>query len=181
LNAQDDGAGPAVDPKEQPVERSFAKDLISPQALLATVPGALIDQFHRFPTGWREGAGGLAERAASLYGQYVIGDAIERGVKAMDHENTRYIRRGDGNFFARMGHIICFTVVATKPDGSYMPAYSALANDYGSWAIATLWSPARYRTPGSIFEWGGANVGVRAAGNLFREFWPDIKSAFRKH
>ena len=55
-----------------------------------------------------------------------------------------------------------------------------LANDYGSWAIATLWSPPRLRTAGSILQWGTGNVGVRAGGNLIREFWPDVKGLFRE-
>lgn len=61
-----------------------------------------------------------------------------------------------------------------------MPAYSMLVNDYGSWAIATLWSPESLRTPRSIFGWGTGNVGVRAGGNLIREFWPDVKRLFKK-
>ncbi len=118
------------------------------------------------------------KRAASLYGQFVIGDVIERGVKAVHKENTHYLRRGEGNFFSRMEHAIVFTVTARRPDGGYTPAYSTLANDYGSWAIATLWSPRSLRNPASIFEWGTGNVGVRAGGNFLREFWPDVKTIF---
>jgi hypothetical protein len=158
----------------------FFRDLISPKALIATVPGTIIDQVHPFPKEWGVGTHALEKRAASLYGQYVIGDFLERSVIAIDHESTKYRRRGRGNFFGRFAHVVVDTVVARKPDGRRMPAYSMLANDYGSWAIATLWCPRSLRTPGSIFEWGTGNVGVRAAGNLFREYWPDVKSVFHK-
>jgi hypothetical protein len=171
---------PAVTTPQDPPDRGFWRDLISPRALLATAPGTILDQIHEFPKEWGEGVPAAEKRAASLYGQFVIGDLIERGVKAIDKENTHYRRRGEGNFFRRMDHIIVFTVVARKPDGGYTPAYSTLANDYGSWAIATLWSPRSLRNPASIFEWGTGNVGVRAGGNLLREFWPDVKSVFRK-
>jgi hypothetical protein len=167
---------PVPDP---PQDRSFWGDLISPRALLATAPGTLLDQIHEFPKEWGKGLSGAEKRAASLYGQFVVGDLIERGVKAIDKENTHYIRRGQGNFFRRMENAIVFTVVARTPNG-YSPAYSTLANDYGSWAIATLWSPKSLRNPASIFEWGTGNVGVRAGGNFLREFWPDVKSMFRK-
>jgi hypothetical protein len=155
-------------------------DLISPRALLATAPGTLLDQVHEFPKQWGTGVRGAEKRAASLYGQFVIGDLIERSVKAIDKENTRYRRLGAGNFFVRMGHAVAFTVVARTPSG-FSPAYSTLANDYGSWAIATLWSPQSLRNPASIVEWGTGNVGVRAGGNFLREFWPDVKSIFRKN
>ncbi len=170
----------AAAPADAYKDRGFFRDLFSPQALLATLPGTALDQLHQFPREWGEGRVSAEKRAASLYGQFVIGDVLERGVCALDHESTRYTRRGDGGFFPRMAHIIVDTVVARKPDGSRLPAYSMLANDYGSWAIATLWSPRSVRTPASIFEWGTGNVGVRAGGNLVREFWPDVKSIFHK-
>jgi hypothetical protein len=158
----------------------FLNDLVSPKALLATAPGTILDEIHPFPVEWGEGTRSLEKRVGSLYAQFVIGDFLERSVCAIDHESTHFTRQGTGGFFPRMGHIIVDTVVARRPDGSRLPAYSMLANDYGSWAIATLWEPHRLRTPGSIFEWGTGNVGVRAGGNLIREFWPDVKSLFRK-
>ncbi len=139
-----------------------------------------MDQLHPFPKEWGEGTRALEKRAASLYGQFAIGDFLERGVCAVDGENTRFARRGSGGFFGRFAHVVVDTVVARKANGARLPAYSMLANDYGSWAIATLWSPRSLRTPGSIFGWGTGNVGVRAGGNLVREFWPDVKSLFHK-
>jgi hypothetical protein len=164
-----------------PAFSGFFKDLISPRALLATAPGTLLDQIHEFPKEWGTGVRGAEKRAASLYGQFLIGDIIERSVKAIDKENTRYRRLGHGSFFLRFEHAVAFTVVARKPDGGFQPAYSTLANDYGSWAIATLWSPRSLRGPESIVEWGTGNVGVRAGGNFLREFWPDVKSVFKKN
>jgi hypothetical protein len=170
---------PAVSTPSSSAFSGFFKDLISPRALLATAPGTLLDQIHEFPKEWGTGWRGAEKRAASLYGQFVVGDFIERSVKAIDKEDTRYRRLGAGNFFNRTGHAVAFTVVARTPDG-FSPAYATLANDYGSWAIATLWSPHSLRNPASIFEWGTGNVGVRAGGNFLREFWPDVKSIFRK-
>jgi hypothetical protein len=171
---------PVNAPKPASAYSGFLSNLYSPKALLATAPGAILDQLHPFPVEWGEGTHAVEKRVGSLYAQFVIGDFLERSVCAIDHENTRFARRGTGGFFPRMAHIIVDTVVASKPDGSRLPAYSMLANDYGSWAIATLWSPPSLRTTGSIFKWGTGNVGVRAGGNLVREFWPDVKSIFRK-
>ncbi len=170
----------AAAPVQPTFDNSFLHDLFSTKALIATAPGTLIDTWHPFPKEWGVGHVALEKRIGSLYGQFVIGEALERGVIALDHESTHFTRSGQGGFFPRMGHIIVDTVVARRPDGSRLPAYSMLANDYGSWAIATLWCPRSLRNPESIFVWGTGNVGVRALGNMYREFWPDVKSIFHK-
>jgi hypothetical protein len=161
-------------------KKSFLQRMFSVQAVTATVPGAIVQQVHDWPEEWGKRHEGFEKRVASLYGQFVLGVAIEDGVKAIDHEDNAYRRLGKGNFFRRTAHVITDTVTARKPDGSRMFAYSLPANEYGSWAIATLWSPREYRTAESILEWGSAGVGVYAGTNLAREFWPDIKSVFRK-
>jgi hypothetical protein len=163
-----------------PPHKPILKRLFSMQALTATVPGAILQQVHDWPGEWGKKRLGFEKRLGSLYGQFVIGALIEDGVKAIHHEDTRYRRLGRGDFFKRMGHVITDTVTARKPDGSRTVALSMPANAYGSWAIATLWSPRELRTAGSIFEWGSAGVGTSAATNLAREFWPDLKGIFHK-
>jgi len=179
---------PDAKPADTPVEAvpappppaSLLKRLFSVQALTATVPGAILQQVHDWPDEWGKKRLGFEKRIGSLYGQFVIGVLIEDGVKAIHHEDTRYRRLGQGNFFRRTGHVITDTVTARRPDGSRTLALSMPANAYGSWAIATLWSPREFRNAGSIFEWGTAGMGVSAGTNLVREFWPDVKSIFHK-
>src|SRR5580698_8345086 len=75
---------PAISVPTNPPDpvHSFWGDLVSPRALLATAPGTLLDQIHEFPKQWGTGVSGAEKRAASLYGQFVVGDLIERGVTA---------------------------------------------------------------------------------------------------
>ena len=185
--AQEEAAPPAAPADSAPVDRNapppkkpLIKRLISVEAVTATLPAAIIQQFHDWPVEWGKRRGGFEKRTASLYGQFVVGVLIEDGVKAVHHENTRYRRRGYGNFFGRTGYVIVHTVLARKDDGHLTMAYSMPANAYGSWALATLWSPRELRTAGSIFEWGSAGVGATAGANLLKEFWPDIKGVFHK-
>jgi len=168
-------AAPSIQPRKPLLKRLF-----SVQALTATVPGAIMQQVHDWPGEWGRKRLGFEKRLGSLYGQFVVGVLIEDGVKAVHHEDTRYRRLGRGNFFRRTGYVIANTVTARKPDGSRTVALSMPANAYGSWAIATLWSPRELRTAGSIFEWGSAGVGASAATNLAREFWPDLKGILHK-
>ena len=171
----------ATTPKPaKPHQKSFLQRAFSVEAVKATIPGAVLQQFHDWPEEWGKQRLGFEKRVASLYGQFVIGVAIEDTVKAIHHEDTTYHRLGKGNFFRRTAHVITDTVTARKPNGDRTIAYSLPANAYGSWAIATLWSPREYRNAESIFEWGSAGLGVSAGANLAREFWPDIKKVFRK-
>ncbi len=163
-----------------PPQKPLLKRFFSVQAVTSTLPGAILQQFHDWPAEWGKDRLGFEKRVASLYGQFVIGLTIEAGVKAVHHEDTRYRRRGYGNFFGRTAYVVEHTVLARKDDGNLTMAYSMPANAYGSWAIATLWSPREFRTPGSIFEWGSAGMGTMAGTNFLREFWPDLKSVFKK-
>ena len=163
-----------------PLHQPILKRLFSVAAVTSTVPGAILQQVHDWPGEWGRKRLGFEKRLGSLYGQFVIGVLIEDGVKAIHREDTRYRRLGQGNFFKRTGHVITDTVTARKPDGSRTEAFSMPANAYGSWAIATLWSPREYRTAESIFEWGTAGMGVSAGSNLLREFWPDLKDIFHR-
>lgn len=161
-------------------QKPFYKKVFTFQAFVATVPGAAVQTLHDWPGEWGGKRAGFEKRAASLYGQFVIGALIEDGVKIIHKEDTRYRRLSQGSFFKRTSHAVITTFVARKPDGSGTPAYSLLANAYGSWAIATLWSPRELRTPGSIAEWGTAGLAVTVVSDVFREFWPDLKHLFRK-
>jgi len=168
-------AAPSIQP-HQPI----LKRLFSAAALTSTIPGAILQQVHDWPDEWGRKRLGFEKRLGSLYAQFVVGVLIEDGVKAIHHEDTRYRRLGKGNFFKRTGHVITDTVTARKSDGSRTVALSMPANAYGSWALATLWSPREFRNAESIFEWGTAGVGVSAGTNLVREFWPDLKGIFCK-
>ena len=189
--AQDGPAAPSAPDKPPPEEsvpagysptprKPLFKRLISVEAVTSTLPGAIIQQVHDWPEEWGRDRLGFEKRVGSLYGQFVVGVLIEDGVKAVHHEDTHYRRRGYGNFFGRTGYVIVHTVLARNDRGNLTMAYSMPANAYGSWAIATLWSPREFRNPGSIFEWGSAGVGVVAGTNLLREFWPDIKGVFHR-
>jgi hypothetical protein len=156
------------------------KRLFSLEAVTSTLPAAALQQMHDWPDEWGTHGSGFAKRVGSLYAQFVVGVAIEDSVKALDHEDTHFTRMGHSNFFRRTAHVITSTVLAHKPDGGRMVAWSLPANAYGSWAIATLWSPREFRNGASIAEWGTAGMGATAGLNFFREFWPDLKSLFHR-
>jgi hypothetical protein len=92
--------------------------------------------------------------------------AWTRKAREIAKEDTLYLRLGKGSFFRRTGHGIAGAVTAGKPGGGRTVAWSLAANAYGSSAIATLWSPAEYRTAGSILERGAVSMAETAGTNL---------------
>ncbi len=178
------GSIPASAPAKAPVyppQKPFFKRLFTVQAVTATLPGAVLQQVHDWPSQWGKDRLGFEKRVASLYGQFVIGLMIEDAVRTVHPEDTRFHRKGTGGFFPRFAHVIADTVTARNPnDDSRTISYSLPANAYGSWALATLWSPKEYRNADSILEWGTAGMGTIAIGNLFKEFGPDLLSVIHK-
>jgi hypothetical protein len=173
-------AEPKPVPPADDVHKPFYKRMFSLEAVAATVPGSVIEQLDGWPGEWRRTRSGFEKRLGSLYGQFVLGALFEDGVKAIHAEDTRYRRLGKGNVFKRTGYVIAGTVAARKPGGGHTIAWSMAANAYGSWAVATLWSPRQYRSAVSILEWGTEGMGTLAGFNLAREFWPDVKGLFHK-
>lgn len=184
-HAQDEAAlAPKVDPagsEAAPAPASVLHDLFYPTTFTQTLTAAVTDQIRRFPEQWGHGAThGFGARAASEYGQVAMENLIESGVQAIHKEDPRYYRRGHGNFFARTFHVISNTFVVHSMDGGRTVSLAMPASAYGSWAVAARWYPSDLRGVGSFFEYGSTNVGMKAAGNFFREFWPDVKGLFRR-
>ncbi|MGO9262188.1 MAG: hypothetical protein ACLQU1_38685 [Bryobacteraceae bacterium] len=174
----DTTGAPATASKPQ---KPFFKRMWTVQAITSTLPGAVLQQVHDWPSEWGKDRLGFEKRVASLYGQFVIGLVIEDAVRTIHPEDTRFHRLGKGGLFPRFAHVVTDTVTARRPDdGGRTMAFSLPANAYGSWAIATLWSPREYRNVDSILVWGTAGMGTMAIGNLFREFGPDMLSVFHK-
>jgi hypothetical protein len=168
-------------PANRTPQEPFYKKIFTLQALYSTVPSAVVQQLHDWPDEWGRKRIGFEKRIASLYGQFVIGRLIEDGVKAVHPEDTRYARLGEGNFFRRTSQAVARTFLAGKPRGGSTPAYSLLANSYGSWAIATLWSPREFRNLRSIAEWGTAGVGATLSANASENSGPISKLCFARN
>ncbi len=160
------------------VRRSvFLKRLVSTQALFETFPGAGFDEARNFPKQWGRGIDGFGKRVGSQYGQFAVGEAIEFGISAFHREDPRYFRMPDASIGKRIRHSLISGVWVRSADGTHNTvAVARLANVYGSWAIATSWNPPEQRSFTKIMTYGSLGLGIKTSTNLFREFWPDIKT-----
>ena len=155
----------------------FLKRLVSTQALVETFPGAGFDEARNFPKQWGRGIDGFGKRVGSQYGQFAVGEAIEFAISAFHREDPRYFRMPDASIGKRIRHALISGVWVRSADGTHQTvAVARLANVYGSWAIATSWNPPEQRSFTSIMTYGSLGLGIKTSTNLFREFWPDIKT-----
>jgi hypothetical protein len=111
-------------------------------------------------------------------GRSFLRQNIAFGVGALDHEDPRYFRIGQGGVWKRTRYAIGHAFVVRNDNGSPMPAYSRFVADYSMPLLAQLWRPEAFRT-GRALGIGSALVGSDAAYNIWREFLPDIRKKLK--
>jgi hypothetical protein len=168
---------PALDGKERMQE--YLKSLVRPSAIFSNVLIAGLEEARNFPQEWHRTEGGFAKRLGSQYAQYFLDNTIELGFSAIHHEDNRYFRVGDGNFFKRFGNVVKSTVVVSNTHGGQTVALGQIAGAYGSWAIASqVWEPPSEQRVSRVLLWGSVNLAAKGGRNLIREFGPDLR---KKH
>ncbi len=172
---------PSQPPTWQDRRGVFFKRLLGPQAVIETIPGTIFDTARNFPHQWGRGPVGIAKRFGSQYGQFIVGEGIELGVSAFHREDPRYTRMPEGTIGQRIRHAIHRTFIVPGANGGNTIALARIANVYGSWAIATSWNPPDQRDPVRILRNGTMGMGFKVCGNLFNEFWPDVKRRLRRN
>jgi hypothetical protein len=147
--------------------------------LFAVGAGAGLDHMHNDPSRWGHGFGGYADRLGSQAGMVVVRENLAFGVRALDHEDPRYVRSGQSGVLKRARYAMGQTFVARNAHGDTMPAYSIVASGFATPFVADAWRPEPVNA-GRELRSGAMTIGMKAANNLFLEFWPDIRKKLRR-
>jgi hypothetical protein len=159
--------------------QDYLKSLVRPSAVFSNILIAGFEEARNFPHEWHRTEGGFAKRLGSQYAQYFLDNTIELGFSTIHHEDNRYFRIGDGNFFKRFGNVVKSTVVVSNTHGGQTVALGQIAGAYGSWAIASqVWEPPSEQRVSRVLLWGSVNLAAKGGRNLIREFGPDLR---KKH
>jgi hypothetical protein len=159
--------------------QEYLKSLVRPSAVFSNILIAGFEEARNFPHEWHRTGGGFEKRLASQYAQYILDNTIELGFSALRHEDNRYFRVGDGNFFKRFGNVVKSTVVVSDSHGGQTVALGQIFGAYGSWAIASqVWEPPSEQRVSRVLLWGSVNLAAKGGRNLIREFGPDLR---KKH
>ncbi len=108
----------------------------------------------------------------------MIGDFMTEAVfPTVLHEDPRYFRRGVGNGWSRLGYAMGQIFWTHTDSGGTQFNFSEIAGNSAAVAISNAYYPDT-RNAADALSRLGMQIGVDMAGNILKEFWPDLTRAF---
>ena len=143
---------------------------------MANPPGKGATQY---PREWKQGAeafgrnygDALAERTSFQTARFVTG--------AITREDPRYIPSGSHNVLARSLHAVSFSFVDRSDSGHPMPALSNFVGAAAGGFVGNTYLPFGFNDVTHAGQRATLRFGFFAAGNLFREFAPQMPRPLR--
>ena len=127
-----------------------------------------------------QGAAGFGRYFGSAYGDFVIGDYMTEGVfPTLLHQDPRYFRRGEGSGWSRLRYAMGQIFWTHRDSGGTQFNYSEIVGNSTAVAISNAYY-ADNRTAKDAVSKLGMQLGVDAAANVLKEFWPEIERKFRR-
>lgn len=159
----------------------YVKHTLGPKAVVMSGAGAAVNQANDTPHEWGQGAVGFGRRFASGFGKHLVHKAIQYPIARLRHEEFGYHPSGKQGFGPRLQYALVGTVVTRKTTtGHRTVAAGQICGAIGSGLVSRLWQPASVSSLASGFTSGGITMGVDAALNVVKEFWPDIRHPHRR-
>lgn len=125
------------------------------------------------PREWGRTWDGAGKRFASAYGRHLISTSVRYSVATLRHEDARYFPSAETAFKGRLKHALLGTVRARHEDtGASMFALGRVSGAYAGGFVSRTWMPDRFHTFSSGIRSGTMSLGLDAAMNVMREFWP---------
>jgi hypothetical protein len=128
-----------------------------------------------------QGVAGFARYWSTAYADFVIGDFMTEGIfPTLLHQDPRYFRRARGSGWARLGYSVGQVVWTQNDSGRSGFNYSEVLGNSVAVAISNS-----YYTDNRDASSAGvklvSQIGVDAASNVLKEFWPEISNALSRH
>jgi len=127
-----------------------------------------------------QGAAGFGRYAGAAYGDLVIGDYMTEAVFPIFlRQDPRYFRRGVGTKWSRLGYAIGQIFWTHTDAGGTQFNYSEIAGNSAAVAISQAYYKD-HRTAADGASKLGMQVGVDMAGNILKEFWPEVQRELQR-
>jgi hypothetical protein len=121
-----------------------------------------------------QGVAGFARYWSTSYADFVIGDYMTEAIfPIILHQDPRYFRRGRGNGWTRLGYAAGQVLWTHNDSGSSGFNYSEVVGNSVAVAISNSYY-ADNRDASSACVKLVSQIGVDAASNVLKEFWPEI-------
>jgi len=160
-----------------------ARDSFDPGTFLLTGIFAGLGQWSNSTPSYGQGMAGYGRYYGSTYGDFMIGNFMTEGVyPSLLHQDPRYFRRGIGSTWSRLGYAMGQTLVTHADNRRTQFNYSEIVGNATAVAISNAYNPDN-RTATDAVGKLGIQLGVDMAGNILKEFTPDLYRKFgsKKH
>ena len=102
---------------------------------------------------------------------------MEAIVPTVTKQDPRYYTRGHGGFFKRSGYAASRLFIARKDSGSETFNFSEIVGAGAAAGISNAYYPSEQNRFVKTYQRWISQLIQDAAGNLAKEFWPDINRA----
>lgn len=127
-----------------------------------------------------QGAAGFGRYLGAAYGDLAIGDYMTEAVfPVLLHQDPRYFRRGTGSGWSRLAYAMEQILRTHRDSGGTQFNYSEVIGNSAAAAISSAYY-ADNRTAKDAALKLGIQLGDDMAGNILKEFWPDLERLFRR-
>ena len=144
---------------------------------MANPPGKGATQY---PPEWRQGAEAFGRNYGDAFAQRVTFQTARFAAGVMTHEDPRYIPSSSHNVLARSLHALTFTFVDRSDSGRPMPAFSNFVGATAAGFVGNAYLPSGFNNATHAGQRATLQFGFTAAGNLFREFAPQMPRPVRR-
>jgi hypothetical protein len=129
-----------------------------------------------------QGAAGYGRYFGTAYADFVIGDFMTEGIfPTLLHQDPRYFRKGSGSGFSRLSYAVGQIILTHNDEGKTAFNYSEIVGNSVAVAISTSYYQDNRDASDAVVKLV-SQLGVDAASNVLKEFWPDLQRKFsRKH
>ena len=132
------------------------------------------------PPEWQRTWDGFLRRYAHREADVAISNTIEAGLGALWGEEPRYIPSRRKGVWPRARYAMKTVLLAQRRDGHLAPAWGRYAGNVLNNVIENTWLPPSWTTAQSTSVRSVNGLLGRLAGNLWDEFWPDLRRIVRK-
>jgi len=165
--------------KKQKLELS-AGESIAPSRLLRSAAGAGISQARNTHAAYGQGADGYGERFAASIATSASSDFFGTFlIASLLHRDPRYFVILHGGPGRRIGYALSRIVVGRTDEGKSAANWGGMLGPLLAESLANSYLPVKEQTAGQTFQRYGVRVGFNAAGNILREYWPNIFRGLR--
>ena len=128
-----------------------------------------------------QGLAGYGRRWGTSYADQAIGNMMTEGFfPTMLREDPRYFRRGHGGVWSRTFYAATRVFVTRTDSGGKRFNFSEVVGNATGVAISNAYYPDN-RSAAEAAEKLSMQIGIDAASQVLKEFWPDIKRKFFSH